>query len=99
MELFSKKAIRLVLAVSVSIWLAGGCLFGCANTALCAEVGHETANTVKTPPSCHSGQSHHARNSKQPVAAMPSFVPGPRGMMNECPLVVNSTAATSKNSI
>jgi len=26
-----------------------------------------------------------------------SFAPTPRGMMNDCPLVTNATAATSKN--
>jgi hypothetical protein len=106
--LFSKKAIRLLLAVSVSIWMAGGCLFGCANTTMAAEASHEGPNGVAVTASCHAKRPHdccsvtipkpkkHAA-SKQQLAVMPSFVPLPRGMMNECPLVVNSTAATSKN--
>lgn len=110
MLLFSNKALRLVLAVSVSIWMAGGCLFGCANTAAGAEVSHESQNGAATAASCHAQRVHDcctatkpktkkpfASNFKQ-LASAPSFVPPPSGMMNECPLVVNSTAATSKNS-
>jgi hypothetical protein len=88
MLLLSNKAIRLLLAVSVSIWMAGGCLFGCANTTMAAEVSHASHDSGPPVPSCHA---------KRPLAGVPSFVPGLRGMMNQCPLVVNSTAATSKN--
>ncbi len=31
---FSNKAVRLLLSISVSIWMAGGCLFGCSNTTM-----------------------------------------------------------------
>jgi hypothetical protein len=89
MHLFSNKAVRLLLAVSVSIWMAGGCMFGCANTAMGAEVTQSGENVVDAGMSCHAKRSQ---------ANVPSFVPSPRGMMNECPLVVNSTAVTSKNS-
>jgi hypothetical protein len=89
MDLFSNKAVRLLLAVSVSIWMAGGCLFGCANTAMGAEVAQSSENVIDAGMSCHA---------KRPHANVPSFTPSPRGMMNECPLVVNSTAVTSKNS-
>jgi len=111
MGLFSNKAIRLLLALSVSIWMAGGCLFGCANTAIGAEVSQYSENTVAAAASCHAKRSHDcctavkaapkkriASNLKRQLAGVPSFVPGSHGMMNECPLVVNSTAATSKNS-
>jgi len=98
MKLFSNKVIRLVLAVSVSIWMAGGCLFGCASTTMGAEVSRKSQNTGEATPSCHAKRSQHATNLKQPLASVPSFIPVSRGMMNECPLVVNSTAATSKNS-
>jgi len=43
-------------------------------------------------------KKHDASHLKQQLAGVPSFVPDPLGTMNECPLVVNSTAATSKNS-
>src|SRR6185503_18227104 len=90
MAVFSNKAVRLLLAVSVSIWMAGGCMLGCANTAMGAEMTQSSANVVDAGMSCHAKHSH--------VAVMPSFVPSPQGMMSECPLVVNSTAVTSKNS-
>lgn len=112
MLLFSNKLIRLLLAVSVSIWMAGGCLFGCANTVNGAEVSHDSQKTVEAAASCHAKRSHdccaaakpkpkeHVESNlkQQQLTGVPSFVPGPRGMMNDCPLVVNSTAATSKNS-
>jgi hypothetical protein len=112
MELFSNKAVRLLLAISVSIWMAGGCLFGCTNSAMGAEVTQGNANVIDAGSSCHAKRSHDcctaskaapkkkrvATNLRQQLAGVPSFVPSPRGMMNECPLVVNSTAVTSKNS-
>ena len=112
MDLFSNKAVRLLLAVSVSIWMAGGCLFGCANSAMGAEVTQSTENLIDAGNSCHTKRSHDcctaskpapkkkqvATNLRQQLAGVLSFVPSPRGMMNECPLVVNSTAVTSKSS-
>ena len=111
MELFSNKVVRLLLAVSVSIWMAGGCLFGCSNNAIGAEVAQGDANVIEAGESCHAKRSHDccstakpqskkraATNLKQQLAGVPSFVPAPRGMMKDCPLVVNSTAVPSKNS-
>ena len=111
----STKAMRLLLSVSVSIWMAGGCLFGCSGTALAAEVD-DSEQTVVAGESCHaSAPSSHdccaaqkpakkkppkkkiASNTKQPQH-LPAVLPTPRGMMKDCPLVVNATAATSKNS-
>ena len=85
---FSNKVVRLLLSISVSIWMAGACLFGCSNSAVAAE---HSANTVEMGKSCHGhmAPSHVGRAS---------FAPSPRDMMQECPLVVNATAATSKNS-
>ena len=90
MDLFSNKAVRLLLAVSVSIWMAGGCMFGCASSTMGAELTQSSEQVIEAAMSCHAKHS--------PVAHMPSFVPSPQGMMNECPLVVNSTAVTSKSS-
>lgn len=85
---FSNKAVRLLLSVSVSMWMAGGCLFGCAT-------GTERAQgkALEDGASCHVAQSHKLK-SPQGVAY---FDPGPRGMMKDCPLALNATAATSKN--
>ena len=111
MELFSNKVVRLLLAVSVSIWMAGGCMFGCSNNAIGAEVSQDSSNVVEAGESCHAKRSHDcctaskpkpkkrvATNLQQQLARVPSFVPAPRGMMKDCPLVVNSTAVTSKSS-
>ncbi|HKG59977.1 MAG TPA: hypothetical protein VKB05_09460 [Pyrinomonadaceae bacterium] len=89
MDLFSNKGVRLLLAVSVSIWMAGGCLFGCASNVMGAEMAQTSQNVMDAGMSCHAKRSH---------ANGPSFTPSASGMMNECPLVVNSTAVTSKNS-
>ena len=101
MRLFSNKVFRLLLAASVSVWMAGGCLFGCANTSMGAEVSYESQNTAEHAPSCHAKKARTkspvTRNLQQ-IAGVPYFFSSPHGMMSECPLVVNSTAATSKNS-
>jgi hypothetical protein len=109
---FSIKAVRLLLAFSVSIWMAGGCLFGCSNAAMGAGIAHEadnTGNAIVSGESCHAAASSHdfgssqkpkkrtANNAKHPKG-VPSFTPGPRGMMKDCPLAVSATAVASKNS-
>ena len=88
-SLFSSRAVRLLLSVSVSVWMAGGCLLGCSSTAAGAESKH-LATTIA------AGQSCHAKHTKQSTG-VPSFVPGPHGVPKDCPLVVNATAATSKS--
>jgi hypothetical protein len=94
-SVFSMKAVRLLLSVGVSIWIAGGCLFGCTGTVVGAE--HEPQAVVASH-SCHSAQQKNsAANSKQPKG-VPSFAPAPREMMKDCPLAVSATAATSKKS-
>ncbi len=105
---FSNKLVRLLLAISISIWMAGGCLFGCSNTVMAEGVVEDSIPTIEAGESCHSAQSHHCcaakktkkqivRNLRQP-AGLPSFAPGPHDMMKDCPLAVNATAATSKSS-
>ena len=49
---FSLKVVRLLLAVSVSVWLAGGCLFGCGSMAMAATAPSET--TAMEGDSCHA---------------------------------------------
>jgi hypothetical protein len=106
------KAVRLLLCVSVSIWMAGGCLLGCSGTVTAAglEAG-DSAQTVVAGESCHAPapSSHDCCTAKKPAKkkivsntkqpqGLPALMPSPRGMMKDCPLVVNATAATSKNS-
>ena len=103
---FSNKMVRLLLSATVSIWMAGGCLFGCSN-ATAAETENQTA-AVDNAQSCHAKPSHDCCATAKPkkrIASnrshregVASFVPAPRGMMKDCPLVIGSTAATSKNS-
>jgi len=109
MNLFFKhKAVRLLLVFSVSIWMAGGCLFGCSNSMMAAGVMNDSVPIVEAGESCHAAQSHHCcttkkakkqvvRNAQQSVG-LPAFLPAPHDLMRDCPLVVNATAATSKNS-
>ena len=103
----STRVVRLFLAVSVSIWMAGGCLFGCSSNVMAHE-SEDSAQTIVAGESCHAARSHDccatqkpkkqtAQHSQRPTAG-PTFIPGPRGMMKDCPLVVNATAATSKSS-
>jgi hypothetical protein len=95
-SLFSSKAVRLLLSVGVSIWIAGGCLFGCTGTVAGAE--HEP-QTVVEGHSCHAAQQKNiAAHAQQQPKGVPSFAPAPRGIPKDCPLAVSSTAATSKNS-
>ncbi|HEX7330512.1 MAG TPA: hypothetical protein VF290_03380 [Pyrinomonadaceae bacterium] len=109
---FSNKAVRLLLSISVSVWMAGGCLFGCSNTGMAAEHAvDDSAQMVEAGESCHTvrpAPSHDCCASPQPKPqttrrvnqpeGLTSFAPTPRGMMQDCPLVTNATAATSKNS-
>lgn len=106
--LFSFKAMRLLLAVSVSVWMAGGCLFGCSNSAMASETADNSAHTVVAAESCHATQSHDccakqkptrgiSIKLKQPNGLLALFA-SPRGMMNDCPLLANGRAITSKTS-
>lgn len=61
------KTTRLVLAVSVSVWMAGGCLFGCSSgSAMAAENSHEaheyspheTVAPAVSGESCDTDRSH-----------------------------------------
>jgi hypothetical protein len=103
---FSNKVVRLLLSVSVSIWMAGGCLFGCSNMTMAAETG-DSVLTIEAGESCQAPRSGHdccasQKPKKQTTRTIKlegeaSFAPTPSGMMNDCPLVTNATAATSKN--
>ncbi len=111
--LVSLKAVRLLLAFSVSFWLAGGCMFGCGNTAMASPGTVDQATAVEGE-SCHTEKAHDC--CAKPKAQKPRTVPVsqpkvllnqtqgltslaslPRGSMGDCPLVINSTAVTSKS--
>ena len=107
-QFFSNRFVRLLLAFTISIWIAGGCLFGCSNGVLAADVVDDSVPTVEVGESCHAMQPHHCcaapkakkkavHNVRQPLG-LPAVVPGPRDLMTDCPLAMNATAVTSKNS-
>ena len=106
--LVSLKVVRLLLAICVSVWLAGGCLLGCGNAAMAAETrGDESSQTAIEGESCHTTQAHHCCSKAEPakqstinpklVESLLALSSVPRGMMSDCPLAVNATAVTSKN--
>lgn len=118
--LVSLKVVRLFLAISVSVWLAGGCLFGCSSTAMAATGPTDEAAKVEGE-SCHAKRAHDCcskpkpQTAKQPVATTQDIIKLgkaaklvqtatsttltslPNGMMGDCPLVISSTATTSKS--
>jgi hypothetical protein len=52
------KLTRLLLAVSVSVWMAGGCLFGCGNmNAMAAEAAPSSASAA-VDENCRVAQAH-----------------------------------------
>jgi hypothetical protein len=59
--------------------------------------GHAQQIAVEHGASCHI-KKQTASNLKLP-AGMACYVPEPSGMMKDCPLGVNATAATSKSGI
>jgi hypothetical protein len=106
----SLKPVRLLLATMVSIWMAGGCLLGCSNMAMGTETAHSNnhaSQTVEAGESCHAARAHDCCASKKPKKQVakrssqpknvPGLLPAPLGV-KDCPLAVNATAATSKNS-
>jgi hypothetical protein len=88
-SVFSMKPTRLLLSVGISLWIAGGCLFGCTGTVAGAE---EKPQTTVASHNCHA---KHQQSSSKQTTGLPSFAPGPREM-KDCPLAVGATV-TSKN--
>ena len=90
--------------------MAGGCLFGCSNITMAADVTDDWVNTIEAEESCQTTRSHDCCGSQKPKPkkqtarkvtqpeGVTSFAPTPGGMMKDCPLLTNATAATSKNS-
>ena len=107
------KALRLLLALSVSVWMAGGCLFGCSSgEAMAAEVSHEESGAAVSGDSCNRNRQHDcctrpnaqkskSKTLKKQVARRPatnsSALNAPPRSMSDCPLMTNATAVTAKN--
>ena len=89
-SVFSHRTVRLLSAITVSIWMAGGCLFTCSGSAMAAGLDHEAAESSHVAVAVHSC---HAMSSRRGS----SFAPLPRET-KDCPIAVNAVAATTKNS-
>lgn len=74
--LVSLKVVRLLLAFSVSVWLAGGCLFGCSNTAMASPSAVSEATAVEGD-SCHAERSHDCC-AKQKTQTRPTVPVAPK---------------------
>jgi hypothetical protein len=104
----SIKAIRSVLVIAVSLWMAGGCLFGCSSNAMGAEVSHPQPATLDHAVAhhgCHAVRSSspaHASGPAQagnhPLTGSAALAGLPHGMNGECPLAMSATAVASKQS-
>lgn len=106
--LISLKVVRLLLAVAVSAWLAGGCMLGCGSMAMAAPKGNDSNQAAAEGESCHRAQKHHCCSRPQPAKQSASTIHPkltksflslaslPRDMMRDCPLAMNGTAIASK---
>ena len=109
--LVSLKVVRLLLAVSVSVWLAGGCLLGCGSEM--AAQGDESSQADVEGESCHTAQKHHCCSKPKPakqsthakhstfdlklIESTLALASLPRDMMRDCPLAMNATAIAAKD--
>ena len=104
--LVSLKVVRLLLAVSVSVWLAGGCVLGCGSMAMAAQHNDDSSQAAVEGESCHSAQEHHCCSKPKPAKQStidpkltePVFTltTVPRDLMRDCPFAMNATAIASK---
>jgi hypothetical protein len=101
----SIRVFRLLLATSVSLWLAGaGCLFGCSYGQSAVVEARAASNVVVSGSSCHALRSHdccakkHQPKLDRSAAQLHKLLLNalPSGMMSDCPLAVNQIAAVSQ---
>ena len=102
----AKRVARMVLTVSVSLWMAGaGCLWGCSNMTASAQskVLSVDQTTVVASSSCHArtqdccskGAQQKSVPNSQDTALLGSM---PQGMMKDCPLAVSASAVSTSKS-
>lgn len=105
-----RKILRLWLAISVSLWMAGaGCLLGCSNEAHAGSLASaESTDTVVAEDSCASSHSHDccakkkahhsaAGNNQQTDPTESLFEADQSRMFESCPMAVNASAVVSKS--
>ena len=110
MKLLPIKILRLSLAISVSLWMAGaGCLLGCSNeTHAASSTPNDSVATVVAEHSCASS-SHDCcakKKAHQPSTAAANNLPSDpsasevrpyeSSMLESCPMAVNAFAIVSK---
>jgi hypothetical protein len=102
MTFLALKVVRLLLTVSVSIWLAGGCLMSCGTMATAAQRGEDQAAVEAD--SCQAAQEHHCCSKAKPVKQTAAIDPKvtesllalatlPRAPMGDCPLAMSAATA------
>jgi hypothetical protein len=80
---------RVLLALTVSVWMAGGCLFGCSNMQAIAAETVESSDAVVEGDSCEPAVAHSCctkpKQAKQPVRSRPNIT-----IHNEAPATASS---------
>lgn len=104
-----QRILRLSLAISVSLWMAGaGCLLGCSNethagpSASAVSVETVVAEDSCTSPShecCAKKKARHAaaENNQQTDPTEPLLQADQSRMFESCPMAVNASAIVSKS--
>lgn len=105
-----RNIVRLVLAATVSVWMAGaGCLLGCTKEAQASSLtAGSLGETVVTEASCGSAGSHDCcakkahkqvqppnTSSKAPTDKLP-LGPVPTLISESCPMALSAAAIVSK---
>jgi len=102
------KLLRLSLAISVSLWMAGaGCLLGCSSETHASTASVESADTVVAEHSCASSshdccakkkaQQESATTNNPHIDLSASQVRRTQSsIMESCPMAVNASAIVSK---
>ena len=104
-----RNILRLSLAISVSLWMAGaGCLFGCSKeTHASSTASIEFEDSVVAEQACSSSshdccakkqaqQESTTANSPHTDLSASQVRPAQSSMMESCPMAVNASAIVSK---
>jgi len=102
----TKRVARVVLTVSVSLWMAGaGCMWGCSSMTAAAhsKVVSVDQTTVVASSSCHARTHDCCPKGAQQKSVPKSddaalFGSLPQGMMKDCPLATSATAVSTSKS-
>ena len=102
------RILRLTLAISVSLWMAGaGCLLGCSNAVSAApELSKDEPNTVVAKDSCAAKKSHDCcakrakqeatQNIQQTKQLLFTEIKARPETPKDCPMATGASAVVSK---